>query len=78
MLVYTYQTIRCHFPEDCNLNTHYSEKIRVYKMRGFYDRVQAKKGWMECFLHSSHQFYRYGGCVGVFDRVLTSISKKNI
>jgi hypothetical protein len=47
-------------------------------MREFYDRVQAKKGWMECFLHSSLQLYRCGGCVGVFDRVLTSISKKNI
>jgi hypothetical protein len=25
---------------------------------------------MECFLHSYHQLYRYGGWVGAFDRVL--------
>jgi len=78
MLVFTYQTIRCHIPEDCNLYTHYSEQIRFYKMRGFYDRVQAKKEWMECFLHSSQQLYRYGGSVGVFDSVFTSLSKKSI
>jgi hypothetical protein len=61
MLVFAYHTIRYHIPEECNLNTHYRKQIISYKMRGFYDRIHVKKGWMECFLHSYHQLYRYGG-----------------